>query len=480
MNKLLLIAMGIGLSVLSLACGTGEARATDEPRPNFLLIVADDMTYTDLGFLGHPDLKTPHLDKLRAQGMYLDQMYTPATTCSPSRHALYTGLYSMRSGAYPNHTRAYNGTKSLFTYLKKDGYRVALARKSHVGPAGTFPYEYLGEKKTPGNRKNGDAMPEVSEFINRDKAQPWFLVYASNEPHSPWTKGPQNLYDPAKIKIPAYLHDNKLTRENLATYYAEIGALDAQVGKLTKILKDSQIDKHTVVMFVSEQGSSFPYGGKWSLYDNGIRVSTIVRWPGKIKPNSKSDAMLQYVDVPPTFLEIAKIDPAKINTGCKDAEGNVGFDGRSFLNVLLGKTNKHRELVFSQQTTVGINGYKAPYPMRAVRDKRYKLIWNIAPENTYSISGIHTNKVLKSWQEDAVGNKELQAKIDWLFSRPEFELYDMEKDPAELHNVAEAPELNGEKKRLLKELKAWMSQQGDKGLETENLAKTRQGRRKKK
>ena len=119
------------------------------------------------------------------------------------------------------------------------------------------------------------------------------------------------------------------------------------------------------MLFVSEQGSSFPYGGKWSLYDNGIRASAFARWPGKIKAGSSSDALVQYVDVPPTFLEMAGVDPAKIDTGCPDANGKRGFDGRSFLSVLRGQTNRFRDYVFAQHTTVGIIGYKEPYPMRA-------------------------------------------------------------------------------------------------------------------
>ena len=110
-----------------------------EPRPNFMIIIADDLCWRDLGYEGSPDVKTPNLDQLRAESMHLRGMFNPATSCSPTRHALYTGLYPIRSGAYPNHTRVYDGTKSLFTHLKDAGYRVALQNKSHVGPAASFP-----------------------------------------------------------------------------------------------------------------------------------------------------------------------------------------------------------------------------------------------------------------------------------------------------------------------------------------------------
>ena len=134
---MLLVAIGV--------LGLPNAAAAEQ-RPNFLLIIADDLCWRDLGFTGSPDVKTPHLDRLASEGMVMHGMFTPATSCSPSRHALYTGLYCVRAGAYPNHTRAYDGTRSMFTYLKDGGYRVALQGKEHVGPPQTFPYEHLAAK----------------------------------------------------------------------------------------------------------------------------------------------------------------------------------------------------------------------------------------------------------------------------------------------------------------------------------------------
>jgi N-sulfoglucosamine sulfohydrolase len=117
------------------------------------------------------------------------------------------------------------------------------------------------------------------------------------------------------------------------------------------------------VLFVSEQGSSMPFAGKWSLYDTGIRASAFARWPGIIKPGSVSDALLQYVDVVPTLLEMAGVDSTKVDTGCPDANGARGFDGRSFLPVLRGETNRQRDFVFAQHTTVS----DSSSPIRSAR-----------------------------------------------------------------------------------------------------------------
>ena len=435
-----------------------------QQRPNFLLIVADDLCWRDFGFTGNQDIRTPNIDQLASDGLSTTTMFTPATTCSPSRHAMYTGLYSIRSGAYPNHTRVYEGTKSLFTHLKENGYRVALQNKSHVGPKSSFPYEQLG---------TADDLTKTEAFIRRDAAQPWLLVFASNDPHSPWTRGPK--YDPEKIAIPSYYHDNATTRRMLAAHYGEISKLDEQVGRLMDLLDETRQADNTLVMFVSEQGNSLPYGGKWSVYDNGIRVAAAVRWPGKVKPGTTTDALTQYVDIAPTFLAAAGVDPTKIDTGCPDADGARGFDGRSFLDLLLGKADHHRDYIFSQHTTVGINGYEEPYPMRAVRDQRYKLIRNLAPENRYNIRGIHKVEPLLSWQQDARDDPKLAAKVEWLFKRPAAELYDLSSDPLETNNLADDPKLADVKARLQRRLDAWMTQQGDSGMKAELAAKSRQG-----
>lgn len=435
-------------------------------RPNFLIIIADDLNWRDLGCTGSPDVKTPNIDRLASESVTLRKMYNTAPTCSPLRHALYTGLYSVRSGAYPNHTMVDKTTKSLFNHLKERGYRVALHGKSHVVPPESFPYEHIAT--------TADDTPAFAKFIGRDPKQPWFAVVASNDPHSPWTRGPKELYDPAKITVPSYLHDNAVTRKNLAAYFAEITQLDTQVGAVLAAVDAAGQRDNTLVLFLSEQGSSFPYGGKWSLYDNGTRAAAFARWPGRIKPGSSSEALIQYVDVPPTFLAAAGIDPKGIDTGCPDARGARGFDGRSFLEILQGRSDKLRDYVFAQNTTVGVNGFKEPYPMRSARDVRYKYIRNLAPQNTFFIGGIHKGEIIESWQEDAKKDPKLAARVEWLFRRPGEELYDVEADPFETRNLIADPKLADTKTRLSRELDAWMAQQGDKGMETEMNALKRQ------
>src|SRR5688572_14159649 len=269
--------------------GASAFAATAARPPNFLLIIADDLNWRDLGCTGSPDVKTPNIDRFAKESMTLRAMFTPAPTCSPLRHALYTGLFPIRSGAYPNHTMVDPSTRSIFTYLKSLGYRVGLHAKSHVSPPASFPYETISG--------DADDTPALAKFMSRDRAQPWMAVFASHDPHSPWTRGSKERYNPAKLTVPSYLHDNATTRKHLAAYFAEITQFDTQVGACLKALDESGQRDNTFVLFVSEQGSSFPYGGKWSLYDNGIRAASFARWPGRIKAGSTSDALIQYVDV---------------------------------------------------------------------------------------------------------------------------------------------------------------------------------------
>lgn len=454
------VALACGLPGIWLAIQGACQAADSHRRPNFLLIVADDATWSDFGFTGNADVRTPNLDRLAAQGMQLTRMFTPATTCSPSRHALYTGLFPVRSGAYPNHAQARPGVRSMFSMLAEHGYRVALQGKEHVAPREAFPYERLSPKDI-------DDFGPTREFVARDAAQPWLLVFASQDPHGPHDRGPQDLHDPATLHVPPYLHDNAVTRRQLAGYYAEINQLDWQVGQLMAVLDDAGEADDTIVIFVSEQGSSFPYGGKWSVYDTGIRTAAIARWPGRIEAGTTSAALLSYVDIPATFLAAAGIDPATVDTGCPDANHSRAMDGRSFLDVLTGRRETFRDVVFAQHTTVGIKGYQEPYPMRAVRDARFKYIRNLAADNEYRINGIHRGQPIESWREDAKTDPALARRIEWLSRRPAEELYDLEADPLETTNLAGDPGLAEVQGRLSAALDDWMRQQGDEGMATE-------------
>ena len=436
-------------------CSPGIAEVK---RPNILIAIADDLTWYDVGCYGNPDVKTPHLDQLAKEGIRLTGCFTSTAMCAPTRQQLYTGIYPVRNGAYPNHSRVYQGTKSVVHYFRELGYRVGLAGKRHFGPQASFPFEFLSPGK---NLEQG----KVNEFLKRDPHQPFLLIFASNEPHQPWNKGDAKQYDSHKLTIPPWMIDTPITREQLTHYYAEVEYLDHQMGALLQLLRDAGLEKNTITLFTSEQGAQFPFG-KWTCYDLGLKTATIVRWPGKIQPGSESSALVQYVDIVPTLLEAA--------------QGNVpqGLDGKSFLKVLTGEADSHRSFVFGVHTTRGIIKGSNSYPIRSVRSDRFKYIRNLQHQSSFRNIVTETDRsgLWNSWKE---ASPKGEQRARFYQHRPREELYDLQNDPWELHNLADDSTYHEQKAKLNSELQSWMKQQGDLGHLTEMKAKTRQGKGKK-
>ncbi|RYX86433.1 sulfatase atsG [bacterium] len=445
---------------------TTPQKTANTAKPNIVVMIADDLTYSDLGCWGNKDVKTPNLDRLAAQGMRLTSCYTTAPVCSPTRQALYTGLYPVRSGAYPNHAIVKPGVKSLPHYLKPLGYRVGLVGKQHYGPAENFPFEYPGQDGGAEDEENENAEKDLNygaaeQFINRDKKQPYLLVVAAHEPHSPWNKGDASVYKPADLKLPPYLVDTPLTRRALSNYYGEVTYLDQQVGRVMDFVDKSGQADNTLFLFVSEQGSSLPHG-KWTLYDVGIRSATIARWPAKIKAGSTSNALCQYIDFLPTFMEM----------GGGKADTNI--DGRSILKVLTGESTKARDYVFAEETSRGIIAGPEAYGIRAVADDRWKYILNLNSDAEFMNTETRTPR-FQSWvkkgETDAFAREQAQRyKV-----RPAVELYDLQNDPFEMKNIADQPDQKANLTRLRSALDGWMKQQGDEGVKTEMEAKEHQG-----
>ena len=426
----------------------GVHASPSNAKPNILIILADDLSWFDLGCYGSEDVRTPNIDQLAREGMTFTHAYTATAMCSPTRQQLYTGLFPARSGAMANHSSVKQGTRSMAHHLSELGYEVSLSGKEHFGPPESFPFE----------RKEGLSIPSGPE--------PFCLVHASKKPHDGWPDA--RGYDPSALTVPPYLVDNLETRRSLSRYFTEITELDEEVKTLLSDLQAKGKAGNTVVIFTSEQGSAF-YGGKWTCYDRGLKTAFIVRWPGQIKPGSRSDAMIQYVDLLPTLVEIAGGIPTQANTGRTGAPGGGnGFDGASFLGVLRGERKEHNSHVYGVHTMQGawIGG---PYPIRSIRDKRYKYIWNPMHERTFVNFNNVGNRLdcWQSWLRDAKTHPSAAAIVRRWVKRPEIEFYDTEKDPFELKNLANDPKYAKPIKQLKGKLESWMKQQGDLGIETE-------------
>ena len=467
-------------AVLLSCLATFQASAqSEQARPNIILFIVDDMTWSDAGCYGSKDVRTPHLDKLSTQGMRFTRCYTSTAMCAPTRQQLYTGLWPMRSGAYPNHSAVKGGTRSLGHHFAELGYRVAIAGKKHYKPAASYPFETLpgGAPHDSGKSKKNDFdLKEVRRFITRDADQPYFLICATNQPHAPWNRGDASTYDPATFTLPPNIADTPVTRQEMAKYFAEITYADTLLGKVMDALDEVGQREDTILLFTSEQGSQLPFA-KWTCYEAGLKTDLVVRWPSKIKPNTTTDAMVQYVDIVPTLLQAAGGEPAKVDTGRDGAaDGGRGFDGTSFLPVLLGKKADHRSYVFGIHTTRGIYFGSDCYPIRSVSDGRYKLILNLNHEEPFSNLVVKSDRsvIWTSWMEAAKAGDAKAAKLVHRYRhRPAVELYDLANDPYEMTNLADKAGLKAVQTRLRAELDAWMKQQGDQGVASELKVKAR-------
>ena len=463
-----------------------ELRAADavkeSAKPNIVVFIADDLCWYDVACFGGPtSARTPNLDRLAREGMMLTGCYNSATVCAPTRQALLTGMYPVRSGAYPNHSVVRKGTQSMPSYLKPLGYRTACIGKEHFGPSESYPFdvkvtarEDKQRAESPGaggDSDDGDLnLAAFEEFATKGET-PFCAYLATHEPHGPFTKGRPEKHDPKTFVLPPYFPDTAVTRQQLQGYYAEIDVMDAQIGEVMRILERTGKAANTLVIFVSEQGGGWPFS-KWNLYNPGIRAAAIARWPSHIKPGSSNAALLQYEDLLPTILAAAGVDPQQMNTGCPDANGGVGFDGRSALDVLLGKTEHFRDYVFGQNTMLGINGVTTPYASRMVCDGRWKLIVNYHASDRYPHAEFG---LAKNWKlEGEKGNAFAAVQAARFAQRPEFELYDLQTDPWELKNVADQGEHNDVITRLRARLEAWLKQQGDDPVKSEAEAYARQ------
>ena len=424
-----------------------------EKQPNMVFILADDCSYWDLGSYGSKDAITPNIDKLATDGMKFTRAYQAAPMCSPTRHNLYTGLYPVKTGAYPNHTMAKEGTKSIAHYLKPLGYRVALVGKTHISPEEVFPFEYLK------GLTNGDFKP-INEFVEEAslKQEPFCLFVCSKQPHGPWDKGDASLFPPEKLTLPPFFVDTEDTRINFSNYLAEVNYLDGQVGEVLEIIKNNGQEDNTLVVFSSEQGNGFPFA-KWTCYDVGVHSGFVAKWPGKIKAGSVSNALIEYSDVVPTFVEMAGGTPVE------------NLDGKSLVDLFLGKTDKHKEYAYSLQTTRGINNGSEHYGIRSVVSNQYRYILNLTPEVAFKNNITEKETWWKTWQSEAETNESAARLVKKYQYRPEKELYDVIKDPYCMQNLADNSEFEQILNDLDAKLRAWMEQCGDNGQQTEMEAK---------
>lgn len=420
-------------------------------KPNIIIIMADDLDSRQLSCYGGQNLKTTHIDELASEGLKFNAMIASEAMCVPTRASLFTGLYPVKHGAYRNHKPVYSYLRSIVHYLGDNGYRVGLTGKDHVTrPQAVFPFDRVDGFEPNCVASTDDYfLDSVRNYITQD--EPYCLFVMSINPHTPWTVGNPDEFEPDELILPAHWVDTERTRAEFCKYLAEIRRLDDQVGDIMALLEETGTADNTMVIFLGEQGPQFP-GGKWTLYDNGQKSSMIVKWPGMVQPGTETDAIVQYEDVAPTLIDVAGGKPI------------AGLDGKSFKTVLERKSTVHREVAYGIHNNIP----EGPaYPMRSVRDLQYKLIWNLTPDSAYYIKYmLNTEKKSLSWTSwvaKAEHDKHAKAMTERIVNKPAIEFYDISKDPDELENLAERPEYQTLVQRYRAKLQAWMEAQGDRG-----------------
>ncbi|GAB6166521.1 sulfatase [Thermostilla marina] len=437
-DAVLLLAVCFGFSLI-----LDRSLAAETAKPNIVVYISDDHSQFDSSLYGNPHIPTPNFERLAADGMTFSMAFVASPSCAPSRAAMLTGLMPARNGARANHTQPGSEIESLIPRLQACGYEVAAFGKvAHSNPA-RFGFDVI----RPG-RTITQLRADVTEFLtNRRSTKPLCMFVGTTNPHVPWAA--ESSFDPAAVDIPPIHLDTPSTREHRAAYYQEIEDLDALLGDL-RHLADRHLGKNTLFIHTSDHGAQWPFG-KWNLYDYGIRVPFIAAWPGVIPAGSKSQAMISWIDILPTLIDIAG----------GDVPGNI--DGRSFADVLRGNKVEHRDVIFVTHTG---DGRMNIYPIRAVRTRSWKLIHNLHPEFAHTnhsdllrkpLAGAYWNE----WAEAAKSDPQAQEILDRYYRRDEFELYHVSEDKWEQHNLIDDPAQTKRVQQMKKMLADWMAAQGD-------------------
>jgi uncharacterized sulfatase len=437
-------ALGVGLATWPLAGSAIEA-GEKSALPNFIVYMSDDHGLLFSQPYGNPAIHTPNLAQLAAEGVVFTHAFNASPSCGPSRTAMLTALWPARNGAMPNHHPPKSGVEELPGILKSLGYETAaIGKVAHNDYAKLYPFDFIV-----GPNNGAVNSDEVAKFLaNRDASKPLCLFFGSHFPHVPWVEN--EGYDPADVQLPPTFVDTPATREALTKCYSSVSRTDTLLGEYRDLVK-KYVRGDSIFIYAVDHGAQLPFA-KWDLYDAGIRVPFIVSWPGKLKPGTVNDAMICLPDLLPTFIDLA---------GGKVPEG---LDGKSFAGLLRGTATTHRDHVFNAQWG---DGNFNVYPSRSMRTRDWKYILNLHPEFQHqswislSIRPSDGYAYWKTWLEAAKTDPAAAAIVKRYSQRPAEELYDLNADPYEQHNLAADPQQAQRLASMRAEVKEWMKQQDD-------------------
>ncbi len=440
---------------------TNHLRTLNDDRPNVLLIVGEDHG-CELSCYGDPVIETPSIDRLASQGMLFENAYVTQSVCSPSRSTIFTGLYPHQNGQLGLATHKYAWFESwptTYSLLKETGYRTGLIGKTHVLPAEAVEsfVDFRFQKSSNFAKKNvAEYAVQAGEFF-RASDTPFFMTVNYPDAHWPLQGQvdglPEAQIDPGKVRVMPYVGDETPRLRKIAqNYYDCMLRLDACVGQLLEELEKSGKAENTLVIFIGDHGAQMARG-KVTVYEGGMRVPFIARWPGVIKTDRRSKALVSTIDLLPTFMDAASTAAPSGLPGQSLRpvfEGTIGGDFRQYLAC-------ERNCDAARHT----------FPQRTIRDERYKIIYSPVRDREdpaaryYRIHGASNWAGCLTDEELAGASEQTRAGYDLWLNPPEIQLYDLKSDPHEWHDLADDPTHRETKARLLKALKEWQSQTDD-------------------
>jgi len=455
-----LIRMGMCLALLVGRPAGTMARGVPGVRPNILLIVSED-NGPELGCYGDPMARTPHLDALAARSTRFDRAFTTYSLCSPSRGSILTGLYPHQNGQVGLAThkyRMYPGIRTLPAYLKKAGYRSAILGKKHVNPEEDIPFDRWEIRSDNFPRKDLDGYIRASDAFIRDGDAPFLLMVNFPDAHYPLLRQVEGLpVQPRRgADMPGTLPFIGVTSPRLleytADYYNSMERLDALCGRLLQALQASGKADNTIVIYLGDHGAQFSRG-KQSSYEAGLRIPLLVHDPRLRRQRASAPELVSVVDLLPTLLDLAGLPKPD------------HLPGASLLPLLRTITARPiRKHLF----TASDGGAPVMFhPMRSVRDGRYKLIHNLLPDRgnpDFLLYARHFNPHFDGGTEEgelARAPGAVRRAYDRWRHPPEYELYDLQRDPLEWNDLSADPAMAVVLETLKAALQEWQRETRD-------------------
>lgn len=408
-------------------------------RPNFVLFLADDISWNDLGCYGHPVIKSPHIDALAKNGLRFNNAYLAISSCSPSRCSLITGRYPHNTGAPELHTSLPPEQPLFPKFLKDSGYYTVLSGKHHMGNNADPAFTKISKGKGPG--KEGDW---VALLRDRPKDRPFFAWFASADAHRSWQfNDDAPKYSPGEVIVPPYFFDGDRTRKDITGYYHEVSRFDHYIGEVAAELKRQGQFDNTVIIVMADNGRPLPRC-KTRLYDSGIKTPFIVHHPARVKP-AVTDSIISSIDLSATVLELAGVE--------KDER----IQGASFAKVLANPQAVTRNVAFAEH-----NWHVYQNHERMVRLGDWLYIRNNFPnQQNLCVEAYKEGTGEDLWERHQTGElNAAQSNIFWNPCPPE-ELYRVSMDPEQLKNLSNDPTFKSKLQKFRSLLATWTQQTGD-------------------